>query len=233
MNAHEPIFGEHTSETLHRLYHDKPWQGQDPEQAKILFLSLDANWDYDIELSPVFPQVQEYLKDGVKFWEKYGIHHPMLLNGYKGSGKKFHLSFARLGITPDNAKHISFIELFGKPTYGNSSNEPNFINMVLEQDPLYLNFLKHILTETSGKTFFVVKSVYKVLYEHQYILFGGSILNADPLDIDARAFTPVHVKSNVIVPVYHFSYITRFMSKENQNAYFVSYKHSLDRVLSK
>ncbi|GAB1366327.1 hypothetical protein MASR1M36_11980 [Candidatus Cloacimonadaceae bacterium] len=226
-----PPFGIHPSETLHRLYQNKPWQGQDPEQAKILFLSLDANWDYDIEQSPVFPQVQEYLNDGVMFWEKYGIHHPMLLNGYHGSGKKFHISFARLGLSPENAKHISFIELFGKPTYGGSGEEPNFMNMVLQQDANYLNFLKHILTETSGKTFFVAKSVYKKLYEYQSILFGDGVLDVDPFDIDARAFAPVLEKNNMIVPVYHFSYITRYLSSEYQTFYYDAYKNAINKVL--
>jgi len=224
-----PPFGIHPSETLHRLYQNKPWQGQDPEQAKILFLSLDANWDYDIEQSPVFPQVQEYLQDGVLFWEKYGIHHPMLLNGYHGSGKKFHLSFTRLGLAPENAKHISFIELFGKPTYGGSGEEPDFMNMVLEQDASYLNFLKHILTETRGKTFFVAKDVYNKLYKHQNTILGKKVLQMKPYRVRANAFTTIQLNSNVIVPVYHFSY--RYLPKAEQNTYFEAYKQALNDVI--
>ncbi len=111
-------FGIHPSEKLQKLFEQKPYQGQNPEKASILFLSSDANFDKNIESMPIFPKIEEYLKDGVSFWKKYSIHHPFMLPEYKGDGKKFHEKFSNFNLDKSYADRISFIELFEKPTYG-------------------------------------------------------------------------------------------------------------------
>lgn len=110
----------HQSEALNRLFKVKPYQGVAPEDAKYIFLGLDANYVPDIEESPIYDKVLEYLEDGVGFWKKYGVHHPFLLPGYKGDGQFYHKSFARIGLTTDYADHVSFVELIDVPTYGQS-----------------------------------------------------------------------------------------------------------------
>jgi hypothetical protein len=91
-----------------------------PESAKFLFVGLDANYSENIERSDIFPQLLEYLDDGVAFWQRYGVHHPFLLDGYTGDGRKYHKTFARIGFSPSHAADVSFVELIDVPTYGRS-----------------------------------------------------------------------------------------------------------------
>lgn len=114
----------HPNSELNSAFSNNPYQGAAPEEAKFLFVSLDANYDKDVEHSQAFPQIIEYLQDGVAFWEKYGVHHPFLLPAYRGDGKFFHQSFARIGLTGRHAKDVCFFELLNIPTYGQSKLEP-------------------------------------------------------------------------------------------------------------
>lgn len=123
------MFYQHPNNELNRVFKDKPYQGVAPEKAKYLFIGLDANYCKDIELNNVFPKVIEYLKDGVIFWERYGVHHPFLLPDYSGDGKFFHKSFARMGLKKGHANDVCFVELIDKPTYGKSSLEVEDLNM--------------------------------------------------------------------------------------------------------
>jgi len=66
------MYQQHPSEELNRLFHQKPYQGQNPEFAQLIFFGLDANFSEDIEDDiENFEQIKEYLKDGVAYWEKY------------------------------------------------------------------------------------------------------------------------------------------------------------------
>lgn len=63
--------------------------------------------------------------DGAAFWKKYEVHHPFLLPQYRGDGRKYHQSFARIGFTADHAAQVSFVELLHVPTVGRSKLEQN------------------------------------------------------------------------------------------------------------
>lgn len=106
----------HPSEKLVKLFREKPWQGCNPSTAKFLFIGLDANYREDIETS--LPEVFEYLSCGVTFWRTRKIHHPFMLQHYRGSGKKYHEKFAEIGFTSKHAELVSFIELLHLPTVG-------------------------------------------------------------------------------------------------------------------
>ncbi len=125
-------FGIHPSEKLQKLYIEKPYQIQEPEKAKIIFLGRDANWDINIETHSMFSEFEEYLKDGVKYWQTHGYHTPMLKQKYKGAGKRYHEKFSTIGFTKDNAKDICFLELLGIPTYGKSSGSKEYEKMLLD-----------------------------------------------------------------------------------------------------
>ena len=98
----------------------KPYQGAAPEDASFIFIGLDANFDPEIERSSAHASVCEYLEDGVSFWQKYGVHHPFLLPGYRGDGRPYHRAFAKFGFTPMQASRVSFLELMHVPTFGRS-----------------------------------------------------------------------------------------------------------------
>ena len=115
-------FGRHPSDELQKLYETNPFQIQEPEKAKIIFLSRDANWDYNIDQNDCFfNDVIKYLEDGVKYWKKNNIHTPLLKPCYKGEGKAYHRNFHKLGFTSDNAEDICLFELLNYCTFGRSS----------------------------------------------------------------------------------------------------------------
>ena len=114
-------YGPHPNPHLQKMFREKPWQGQKPEEADIIFLALDANYSpcVDIEL------IRPYHTVGVEFWEnnKQEHHHPFLTDQYTGSdGKKFHETFAMMGLDSSFAKYISFVELLDYPTVGSRSD---------------------------------------------------------------------------------------------------------------
>jgi len=91
------MYSIHPSKELVSLYRKKPYQGQNPELAKIIFLGLDANFAEDIEQSEFYHYIKDYLADGVKFWEKYNVHHPFMLPQFKNSdGVTYHKNFSKV-----------------------------------------------------------------------------------------------------------------------------------------
>lgn len=114
------MFFLHPSHVLQTLFKERPFQGANPSTASFLFLGLDANFAPDIETVPHFPDVCEYLKDGVRFWQARSVHHPFLLPGYHRDGALYHKRFAKIGFLPEHAPQVSFVELIDVPTYGKS-----------------------------------------------------------------------------------------------------------------
>lgn len=143
----------HPSEKLNCAFNAKPYQGAVPEKAKFIFIGLDANYGKEIEGNETFPQVIEYLHDGVAFWERYGVHHPFLLPNYRGDGKFFHQSFARIGLTKQHAREVSFVELIDVPTYGKSSLAVDDLNMK------HLARIKRVLEGSIAQFVFIPTSV--------------------------------------------------------------------------
>lgn len=112
------MFDKHPSKLLNELYSKKNYQGANPVSAKVLFLGRDPNWAVDVESKEMFNLINEYLTDGVTFWETHNIHHPFLLSDYDGNGKKYHKFFAKLNLDKSFSTKISFVELIGFPTTG-------------------------------------------------------------------------------------------------------------------
>jgi hypothetical protein len=128
-------FGKHPSKKLQEAFSQRPFQIQEPEKAKIIFLGRDANLDYNIEQDKhFFREITAYLMDGVAYWKSNGFHSPMLKPDYKGkAGEKYHREFGKLKFTPANAEHICFLELLNCCTYGNSSkHESEYIKLLNE-----------------------------------------------------------------------------------------------------
>lgn len=108
----------HPSAKLNELFTARPFQGVAPNNAKFLFVGLDANYSENIESQKIFDKVIEYHQDSANFWRKYKVHHPFLLDEYKGDGRKYHKNFARIGFQDRDADLISFVELLNFPTVG-------------------------------------------------------------------------------------------------------------------
>ena len=154
-------YSKHPSITLCDLFKNRPFQGQDPSIAKILFLGLDANFAPTIDKTDYFPLIKEYLEHGVNFWEKYHVHHPFLLPNFpKGDGVTYHKRFAKLKLNANRAKDISFVELLNIPTTGKTNYTQ--LKQLLNVD--YLTDLEtKIRSNSHHKILLLPKSVYNQL----------------------------------------------------------------------
>src|SRR5437879_1793360 len=118
------MYQPHPSRELNGHFLQRPYQGAEPSLATYLFIGLDANYDENIERTPTFQSVLEYHQDGVAFWRRHGVHHPFLLAEYRGDGRRYHRTFARIGFTSRHAALVSFAELLHVPTVGRNRLTP-------------------------------------------------------------------------------------------------------------
>lgn len=168
-------FGKHPSEQLQNMFMTHPYQIQTPEKAKVIFLSLDANWDINIENdSDYFNETLRYLSDGVRYWETEKIHTPMLKDNYNGDGTRYHKQFIKLGLTSENAKDICFMELLNVCTYGSSTkpeNKSEYKKLLLcDNNKNHLKRIKQ-LAEDKDKLIIVVGSTSTEEYIRKLKLF--------------------------------------------------------------
>jgi len=157
MTIHSKLeYGVHPSESLVRLFSEKPYQGEDPSKAKILIIGNDANYSPEISNHKFFERILDYHADGVVFWQTTGVHHPFLLADYpfdrRKGGVRYHLIFSKLKFGPEYADKFSFVELLNVPTIGNTgSNKELFFQLL---DPNHLSWLENLVF--GGERKFVV-----------------------------------------------------------------------------
>jgi hypothetical protein len=151
------VYVPHPSPELNDLFARKPYQGAAPHQADFLFVGLDANYAKGIAAASTFSKILEYHADGVAFWRKFGVHHPFLLPGYSGDGRRYHQSFARIGFTPAQADLVSFIELLHVPTVGR--------NILVPEDlaPDHLKWLDAVIRQGPARHVFVPDKVARLM----------------------------------------------------------------------
>ena len=149
------IFQKHPSVQLNDLYRRKNYQGANPADSKVIFVGKDPNWDIDIESSHFFGLVSDYLTDGVNFWYNHNIHHPFLHPSYDGEGLKYHNAISRLNFESDLASKISFVEVIGFPTTGDSSKNSKLFNdyLLSEENRSNLIELDQLLNDNSKLIF--------------------------------------------------------------------------------
>jgi hypothetical protein len=151
------MFSAHPSPSLNSLFHAKPYQGANPEEAKFLFIGLDANYDAEVEDKPIFAKLQEYHEDGVTFWRNHQVHHPFLLPQYTGDGRFYHRSFSRIGFKPEHAAQVSFIELLHVPTVGRSKLVPEDLSSQ------HLRMLNEVVLAGAAQHIFVPQAVARLM----------------------------------------------------------------------
>jgi hypothetical protein len=151
------MFERHPNPELNALFERTPYQGVAPSKSNSLFIGLDANYDPSIAESPIFARVLDYHADAVGFWRRHGVHHPFLLPEYRGDGRLYHRSFARIGLNPGHAAGISFAELLHVPTVGRSRLSPEDLNQE------HLRALNEAILSGSPKNVFVSASVVRLM----------------------------------------------------------------------
>jgi hypothetical protein len=121
-------YGIHPSQELCALFASMPvpYQGQDPGDASVLFIGLDANYAPELfEFPEIKARIFEYHRDGPKFWQHHGVHHPFLLDEYPSDagkdGLRYHKQFRKMGLGAEFADHICFTELLSVPTFGRTN----------------------------------------------------------------------------------------------------------------
>jgi hypothetical protein len=209
--AHVNGFGLHPSIELVELFKNRPFQGQDPQKASIIFLSSDANYSPEISRPPFFNRILEYHRDGVAFWEEEDVHHPFLLPDYplprNTGGVPFHRNFSNIGLDSDYAKNISFLEILNVPTTGNKSeNMPEFYRLA----SLCLNHLRDIenLMKNGGhKLFFVPKrvledNIVRIRRENNNINIFPFLDDLITRPVGSSIVLP---KGNKIMTIFHFA----------------------------
>jgi len=218
-------FREHPSKELQDLFRCRPFQIQEPEKAKIIFLSLDANWDPKIKdkQPEYFKDTLEYLEDGVKYWKsRKGLYYPRLLRytegGYDwiddgeyvvhtpmlrytreevGDGRQYHERFSKLGFSPEWADKICFMELLNICTCGNSQgeNRGRFMEKFME-----------MLECSSDEDKKHVERI-QMVFSKKIVCIPGRV--REIIDRrDVRRILGVYSSRKNIIPHTHFSYIS-------------------------
>lgn len=194
----------HPSHELREAFRHKPYQGTSPDQARFLFVGLDANYDASIEQQPVFQKILEYHNDGVAFWRQNGVHHPFLLSTYSGDGKFYHRSFAKIGFSSLHAEQVSFIELLNVPTVGRS-------NLIADDlDDLHLQRIDSAIQEGQAKYIFLPDGVARLMRATRRFpwLASKPEVQSGPLSVLFR------IKNRTVYAHLHFSVYGKFQSRK-------------------
>lgn len=180
-------YGRHPSKRLNDLYASKSYQGANPVDAKVIFVGRDPNWVADIEEREMFEHVVAYLTDGIAFWQKHNIHHPFLLESYKGDGRRHHRAFTKLELDSSVASKISFVDLIGFPTIGKATIERNSFkgHLFSEENIDNLIALDKVLNDESKIIFIVWKLIddFKLIYERTGLFKNLANLDKSQMDI--------------------------------------------------
>ena len=186
------------------LFHNKPYQGQHPVKANIVFLSSDANYSPEISNHSFFKEILKYQSDGVAFWEKNKCHHPFLLPNYpfnkNKAGVPFHRNFSKIGLTSKDAPNVSFLELLDIPTIGNKSQNQDLFYKLISKE--HLQFIDKLILGGGGKLFFVsngvLRNMLKLKNEHK--VFNWLTIGTDPKEKFSKM-----INGNKVQEIYHFS----------------------------
>ena len=199
-------YQKHHSPELNALFKAKPFQGQNPEKAKVIILGSDANYSEEISNHDFFNYILEYHVDGVKFWKKYGVHHPFLLENYPfnktGGGVPYHRNFSKLGYSAKHAEVFSFVELLDVPTIGmTSTNIEEFWGLVNVD---HLKWLESVILNKESKIIFLSRNILQRLLEiaKKYDIFTW----LPDTKLAATGLQTIYTKNNTsIIVSYSFS----------------------------
>lgn len=196
----------HPSPVLRKLFDAAPYQGANPGAARYLFVGLDANYSEDIESSQVFSRLVEYHEAGAAFWQRHRVHHPFLLPGYSGDGRKYHKAFASIGFGPEHAEMVSFVELLHVPTVGRNALRVEDLN------PTHLGWINDVILERDPEHIFIPNSVAVLM------MATGQFPWLRPLQGRAREVLPLWARfgRKCIYKHLHFSVYGKFERQKQQ-----------------
>lgn len=207
----------------------------------LYFLSNYSNWPYNIKDWQIYPEVEEYLKDPVMYWQKYNRHHPLIgdnafdpeTGGY-GDGYRYHANFSKLGLSSEYADKIAFAELIGVPVTGvinyndvaQREKDLELFENLLFQDKKHLEYLKHLLFEADNKVIFLSRGVYNKLRINQIKLFGFT------RDMLSLPFPHDDLEFRILFQ-HHSSYLVsaQMFSSIREDSYYPHYRRMIDSIV--
>ncbi len=131
----------------------------------MLIIGNDANYSAAIWGHDFFGKIIEYHSDGIRFWTKYGRHHPFLLPDYpfdkRTGGVRYHLNFAKMEFSPRDAPLFSFVELLDVPTIGNTSADKDLFFRLLDRK--HLQWLEHLIFSPQPKFVLVNQTLVRMI----------------------------------------------------------------------
>jgi len=116
------------------------------------------------------------------------------------AGVPFHRNFSKLGLGPEYAHHISFLELLDVPTIGNKSQDrEQFFKMVSLH---HLQYIEELILGGGHKLFFISNGVLRdvTIIKKTYPLFAWADFAAG----SKNQYTKI-INGNKIKEIYHFS----------------------------
>jgi hypothetical protein len=218
------VFGQHGSPLLVNKYCEKEYQGQNPRDAKVIFIGRDANFAEDlakVQFAYIFNILLGYLDNGVAFWEnsddpqywrdntipRRRVHHPFLLPAYgQRDGYMYHHNFSRLGLDSGYAKFISFVEIVSVPTTGYPKNDLNDkLKSLTKDSKQHLANIESLILSGGKKVVFISDTAIHALGDlDQLSDFYQKIY--DKRREPSRGIPPLHsIGSVTIHKCYHFS----------------------------
>ena len=197
----------HTSKKLVSLFKNKPYQGANPENSKVIILGNDANYSQEITEDNFFNKILEYHADGVEFWKKYNVHHPFLLDEYplkkSEGGVPYHKKIQKLGFDSRFAKIFSFVELLNVPTIGSTSENMKLFYEML--DKTHLEWLEDIVFSDNNKLLITNQTLAKNIRKISKIY--GSLKRLNKILSNQKVNTIAYKSNNLtIYNGYSFSY---------------------------
>lgn len=219
-------FQKHDSTELTTLFNSKPYQGQSPEKASIIFLSSDTNYSRKISDHKFFNYILEYQEDGVSFWKKYNCHHPFLLEDYpfdkRKDGVRYHRIFSKIGFNAKHASKLCFLELLDIPTIGNKSDNKNLFYDLTSLP--HLKYIDNLITGGGRKLFYisggVLKDMARLKKKHGIFMW----LNQET---GKRKPFSKSINENKVQEIYHFS---ANQSHKQARAIYLTANHWLDKT---
>lgn len=124
-----------------------------------MFVGLDANYAADVDQSAIFPALHSYHEDGPTFWREHDVHHPFLLPEYRGDGRRYHRTFAKIGFRAKHADLVSFVELLHVPTVGRSKLVRDDLN------PTHLTRLEKAIFTGQARHVFLSAGVLRLVHD--------------------------------------------------------------------
>jgi hypothetical protein len=190
------------------LFKAKPYQGQEPERASVIYIGRDANYSEAISDHPFFERILEYHEDGVAFWQRHGVHHPFLLSSHPFSrikgGVKYHSTFSKMDLGTEAAPLVSFVELLDVPTIGITSQDKQGVFDSLIRRP-HLEYLESLLSGNQPRLVFISPSVLMALRKMRKKFGLLSWLDDCPRSVP-NAEQPLLIRDSIkIYLTYHFS----------------------------